>query len=163
VATQSFDEIRLDSDSDGVVVVDHGSRLDESNRWIHLVAERLKQALQHQNVYPAHMELAEPSIQQAVDDCVGKGARRIVVIPFFLLPGRHWKHDIPQLSRNAVAKHRGVRCLVTAPLGLHDLMIELMQLRMKDCLRTAAATSDAKGCDVCVGDGCQWMSGGSTE
>ena len=35
------------------------------------------------------MELAEPTIEQAVAQCVARGARRVVVAPYFLSRGRH--------------------------------------------------------------------------
>ena len=40
-------------------------------------------------VEPAHMELAEPSIGTAFDRCIERGARLVVIHPYFLLPGRH--------------------------------------------------------------------------
>ena len=51
------------------------------------------------------MELAEPSIATAYNECVRQGALQIVVHPFFLLPGRHWDRDIPQLAAEAAAEH----------------------------------------------------------
>ena len=36
-------------------------------------------------------ELAEPSIRDSFASCVEQGAKRIVVSPFFLFPGRHWQ------------------------------------------------------------------------
>jgi len=40
--------------------------------------------------YTLHQELAEPSIKDAFSLCVQQGAKRVVVSPFFLFPGRHW-------------------------------------------------------------------------
>lgn len=37
----------------------------------------------------AHMELAEPTIEQAVARCVAAGASRVIVAPYFLSRGRH--------------------------------------------------------------------------
>ena len=42
-----------------------------------------------QVVEVAHMELAEPTIEQAVGRCAAAGARRVVVAPYFLSRGRH--------------------------------------------------------------------------
>jgi sirohydrochlorin ferrochelatase len=36
-------------------------------------------------------ELAEPTIKEAFGKCVEQGASRIIVSPYFLSPGRHWK------------------------------------------------------------------------
>lgn len=98
-------------------------------------------------VEPAHMELAEPSLAAAFDRCVARGARLVVIHPYFLLPGRHWKRDIPALAAEAARKHPGVSFLVTAPLGLHPLVAEIMSQRIEHCLSRLGG--DAGPCDVC--------------
>lgn len=36
-------------------------------------------------------ELAEPTIKEAFGKCVQQGASRVIVSPYFLSPGQHWK------------------------------------------------------------------------
>lgn len=50
----------------GVVVVDHGSRKRESNETLQKVVDLLKQNSSWTNVHAAHMEIAAPSISDAV-------------------------------------------------------------------------------------------------
>lgn len=133
--------------TDGVILVDHGSRVAESNDALLLVAKRFQATLQHALVEAAHMELAEPSIDSAVDRCVARGANRIVVVPFFLLPGRHWRKDIPNLTQMACARHGNLPYLVTAPLGDAQGVVDVLIGRMSTCLNAAASKSNA--CDVC--------------
>jgi sirohydrochlorin ferrochelatase len=111
-------------------------------------------------VEPAHMELAEPSIDTAFERCVARGAKTVVVFPYFLLPGRHWNDDIPRLTAAAARKHPGVRYLVTAPFGLHPLMAEVMRQRIEHCLAHTQGEVDA--CELCAGTGrCQLREGGA--
>ena len=90
----------------GIIIVDHGSRRDESNQMLEEVARlfavrfREKYAI----IEPAHMEIAEPSIASAYARCVQRGAERVVVCPFFLGPGKHWTQDIPHLTAEAAAQ-----------------------------------------------------------
>jgi len=108
-------------------------------------------------VEPAHMELAEPSIETAFARCVERGAKTVVVFPYFLLPGRHWNDDIPRLAAAAAENHPGIRYLVTAPFGLHPLMAEIMQQRIAHCLAHTQGEADA--CELCAGtDRCQLRS-----
>lgn len=130
---------------DGVIVVDHGSRVEQSNQALERIAKSFQSTIEHTIVEPAHMELAHPSIQDAVDLCVSQGARRIVMVPFFLLPGRHWKQDIPQLTAEACEKH-GVPFLVTAPLGEAQGVIDVLVGRMEHCLQQVQQQGD---CDAC--------------
>src|ERR1700722_6561312 len=62
----------------GIVIVDHGSRREESNLMLERVAERFAQRFlgKYSIVEPAHMELAEPSIATAFARCMQRGAKR---------------------------------------------------------------------------------------
>ncbi len=138
----------------GVILVDHGSRRDESNAMLVDVVRDFVRATGMPIVEPAHMELAEPSIATAFDRCVARGATTVVVFPYFLLPGRHWNDDIPRLAAAAAQNHPGVRYLVTAPFGLHPLMAEVMRQRIDHCLAHTHGEADA--CELCAGtDRCQ--------
>src|SRR5687767_8033850 len=103
----------LDPDRLAAIVVDHGSRRAESNDALLDVVAKFRESSPIRIVEPAHMELAEPSIDTAFGRCAEQGATLIVVHPFFLLPGRHWRHDIPRLAAEAAAKRPGVSFLVT--------------------------------------------------
>ena len=102
-------------------------------------------------VEPAHMELAAPSIADAFTCCVERGARRVVVMPYFLLPGRHWHQDIPELTRVAAGRHPGIEYLVGSPIGLHPLMVGVVEARLEHCL--ARAAGEAGECESCAGSG----------
>jgi sirohydrochlorin ferrochelatase len=144
----------------GVIIVDHGSRRAESNDLLLNVVRQFAEAAGIAIVEPAHMELAEPSIDTAFERCVARGAKTVVVFPYFLLPGRHWNDDIPRLTAAAARKHPGVRYLVTAPFGLHPLMAEVMRQRIEHCLAHTQGEVDA--CELCAGTGrCQLREGGA--
>jgi sirohydrochlorin ferrochelatase len=138
-------------ESTGLVVVDHGSRRDESNRMLEVMVDMVRRVVPYPIVEPAHMELAEPSIATAFDACVAQGATTVVISPYFLLPGKHWTEDIPALSEEAAARHPGVRFLVTAPLGLHPMMAEVVGSRVAHCL--AHVDGRAGECEACEGTG----------
>jgi sirohydrochlorin ferrochelatase len=131
----------------GIIIVDHGSRLDDSNRMLEqlagLFAERFRQL--YEIVEPAHMELAEPSISSAYARCVQRGATRIVVCPFFLGPGKHWTQDIPRLTAEAAQNFPRTRYHVTPTLGIDDLIMDLLDKRIRGC-----AGNDFL-CDTCQG------------
>jgi sirohydrochlorin ferrochelatase len=118
----------------GIILVDHGSRREESNSMLLDVVRNFVAATGFPIVEPAHMELAEPSIATAFARCVARGAKTVVVFPYFLLPGRHWHDDIPRLAAAAAQSHPGVRYLFTAPFGLHPLMNTIIRQRIDDCL-----------------------------
>ena len=153
-AEQLAEQFQISPDRLGLIVVDHGSVRDESNRMLLEVVERFTEWSGLPIVEPAHMELAEPSIAVAFDRCIERGATSVVVFPYFLLPGRHWQSDIPRLVAEAARKHPGIQHLVTAPLALHPLMLSIIGDRVMHCL--AHAQQDGPRCDVCQElPGCQ--------
>lgn len=136
----------------GIVIVDHGSRKQESNLMLEvgcmLTLQRCFPVLYgvgapspqefarlyrthtgRSIVEPAHMELAEPSISMAFDRCVEQGAQSVVVAPYFLSRGRHIQTDIPALVGQAAAKHPGVKYTIAEPIGLDLLMAQLIDNR----------------------------------
>ncbi|KAK4774464.1 hypothetical protein SAY86_009399 [Trapa natans] len=136
---------------DGLIIVDHGSRRSESNLMLNDFVAMFREKTGYPIVEPAHMELAEPSIRDAFGSCIRKGASRVIVSPFFLFPGRHWHKDIPALTAEAAKEHPGVSYMVTAPLGLHELLVDVVNDRIKHCLKHVAG--DADECAACAGTG----------
>jgi sirohydrochlorin ferrochelatase len=148
-------DLPLNPMTTGLIIVDHGSRRRESNELLEAVVDAYRTHKRWPIVEPAHMELAEPSIATAFTRCVEQGAKLVVVFPYFLGPGRHWSEDIPRLAAEAASPYqdRGVRHLVTAPLGLDPLMLEVIEHRVEHCLARVQGKADR--CDLCTeGGGC---------
>ena len=116
-----------------ILLVDHGSRRPEANRVVEALAEALQGRAPERVVRAAHMELAEPSIEQGVDACVAAGAEEVVVHPYFLGPGSHTRGDIPRLVGDAAARHPGLRVAISEPLGLHDKLVDVVLARIEEC------------------------------
>ncbi|MDP9174193.1 MAG: cobalamin biosynthesis protein CbiX [Planctomycetota bacterium] len=131
----------------GIVIVDHGSRREESNRMLEEVAKLFAErfADRYGIVEPAHMEIAEPSIAAAYARCVQRGATRVVVCPFFLGPGKHWTQDIPALTAAAAAPFPGTRFHVSPTLGIDELILDLLEKRVRHCV------DREYDCDKCHG------------
>jgi sirohydrochlorin ferrochelatase len=131
----------------GIIIVDHGSRREESNQMLLEVTQLFAQrfAEHYEIVEPAHMELAEPSIESAYARCVERGATRVVVCPFFLGPGKHWTSDIPRLTADAAAKFPQTEYHVTMPLGIDDLILELLAKRVEFCVEHSYRCESCRG------------------
>jgi sirohydrochlorin ferrochelatase len=130
-----------------IIIVDHGSRRAESNEMLEHLAGMFaaRFAARHPIVEPAHMEIAEPSIGTAYDRCVARGGQRIICCPFFLGPGKHWTSDIPRLMAAAAGRHPHTAYHVTPYLGIDDLLLELLDKRIRGC------EDHAFSCEMCRG------------
>ena len=112
-----------------LILVDHGSRLAEANRVLDEMAAKLQASTPRYYVQPAHMELAEPTIAQAFARCAERGAKEIVVFPYFLGPGKHCNKDIPELCRAAAEQHPEVAYCIADPFGVHEKMLDVIRER----------------------------------
>lgn len=125
----------------GIIIVDHGSRSPQSNEQLEEVARRFTQRYAGDSliVEPAHMELALPTVAQAYERCVRRGADDVLVCPFFLAEGKHWQDDIPRLAAEAAARFPQTRWRATAPLGVDDLIVALLAKRVQEAAVAAMA------------------------
>ena len=117
-----------------LLLIDHGSTRDDANDLLPKVARMVRDMSDFEIVCYAHMELAEPTIQQGLDTCVAAGATEVIVHPYFLSPGRHSVSDIPRMVAEAAAKYAGVSYRLTEALGLDPKMGELILKRVRESL-----------------------------
>jgi len=117
-----------------LIIVDHGSVIDEANNLIVIISNLLRDHPENifQIIKYCHMELADPTIEDAFNQCVMEGAREITIHPYFLVPGRHSKTDIPMMVREAALKHPDIKYNVTEPLGIHEKILDIILERAKE-------------------------------
>ncbi len=113
-----------------IVLIDHGSRRAEANAMLEEVAAALRRRVPERIIAVAHMELAPPSLADAVETCVAAGAHEIVVHPYFLAPGAHATRDIPAQAAQVAARHPDIPIRVSAPLGVHEGLIDAILTRV---------------------------------
>ena len=112
----------------GLLVVGHGSRREEANETLRAVAAMVAARGSFHAVRPAFLELVSPTIAEGYAALVADGCERIVVHPYFLFPGNHSTHDIPA----ALATCTEVPWIVTAPLGTHPALVEVVLDRVRE-------------------------------
>lgn len=117
------------------LLVDHGSRLEEANGVVAAVAQAMSLQLDAR-VAHAHQEAAQPSIDEAIDALVAEGVRALIVVPFFLAPGRHATRDVPRLARESGARHAGLVVeVIEAPLPrATEALATLLVARVRDVI-----------------------------
>lgn len=115
-----------------LLILDHGSRQEAANEGFRRVAERIRALRPDLIVEYAHMELAAPDIAAGVAACVARGAQQIIVHPYLLAAGRHTRETIPALVEQVAREYPDVDFRITAPLGPHEKLVELVILRLDE-------------------------------
>ena len=112
-----------------LVVFAHGSRVEAANQAVRDVASRV-QTRGGYVTEAAFLEIAEPDLARAVEALAGRGATRIVVLPYFLAPGRHAERDLPRLIETIQARlggiHSNVRIEAAANLDGHPALVGML-------------------------------------
>jgi sirohydrochlorin ferrochelatase len=113
----------------GILLIDHGSRKEESNRQLEDMAARLQRLRPNDAVACAHMELSEPTIEQAFAQLAARKVAQVDVLLYFLSDGRHSREDIPSLVQAAAAKHPSISYRIGPALGPTDDLAALLLKR----------------------------------
>lgn len=107
----------------GVLVVGHGSRREEANRDVREAAVQIGRRGGFSQIQAAFLEIEHPNISAGFKRLVQRGARSIIVHPYFLSPGRHTRGDLPREVSAVASEFPDVSCRITEPLAAHPLVI----------------------------------------
>lgn len=109
-----------------IVLIAHGSRRREANAELARLADRVQARLPGLAVAHAFLELAAPTIPQAVQQCVAEGAREVRLFPYFLSAGVHVTRDLEDYRCRFCREYPGVEFRLLPPLGAHPALVELV-------------------------------------
>lgn len=121
---------RSQSSQLGLLIIDHGTRSAAANAPLSELAKKISGARPDWIVEHAHMELAKPDFDTAIDRLVSRGANQILVHLHFLTIGYHVRESIPRLVSIARERHATVSIETTNPLGDDKRLVEIVLARM---------------------------------
>jgi sirohydrochlorin ferrochelatase len=119
--------LREDPMRTALIILGHGSRQEDAAGHLAALAAEVRSRGRYAAVEHAFLQYASPSLSSAVARCVEQGAERVVVVPFFVLPGSHVVRDIPALVEQLRKRHPAVRFSVTGHVGGHPLMETIVE------------------------------------
>ena len=117
--------------SRAMLVVGHGSRDADGVEQFWTLAESIR-ALAPDPVEFGFLELASPTVDDAVDALVAQGATEIVSVPLVLLSAGHLKNDGPAALARARARHPRVRFRLARDLGIEPRVLDVATDRIRD-------------------------------
>ncbi len=117
-----------------ILIMAHGSRIVEANDAARDVAAMVQEMTGFGIVEVSFRELHEPDIQKGIDACVAKGAKRILLMPYFLFMGAHVQHDLPEEIAEAQKRYPGLIMEMGGHLGVHRKLAEIEAERIGEAL-----------------------------
>jgi sirohydrochlorin cobaltochelatase len=135
-----------------LLIVGHGTRSDdgvaEFTRFVERVGSLTTDRIPA--VAGGFIELARPSVADAVTRLAPGGGRPMVAVPLVLTAAGHGKGDIPAALARELRRHPGLSCSYGRPLGPHPVLQDLLEARI-DAALAAAPRQDT--CVLLVGRG----------
>ncbi len=120
-----------------LIALAHGSRDPRSAATIKALVAETRQMRRDLRIEPAFLELAKPDFAKVVDRLVKAGFEEIVVVPLLLSDAYHAKVDVPRSVALATERHPGLQIRVTSILGLEPCFLDVLDLRLREALRSA--------------------------
>ncbi|MCN9239615.1 sirohydrochlorin chelatase [Streptomyces sp. RY43-2] len=128
-----------------VLLVGRGSTDPDANAEVHKAARLLWEGRGYAGVETAFVSLAAPDVPSGLDRCARLGARRIVVLPYFLFTGVLPDRVRRQTEEWAVA-HPDTEVRSADVIGPEPELLDLVWERYEE----AAADGVRMNCDACV-------------
>lgn len=123
--------------STAVLIMAHGSRIAAANDAAREIAAMAQEMTGIDIIEVAFREMHAPDIQQGIDNCVARGADKILLIPYFLFMGAHVQHDLPEEIEEAQKRHPGLEMVMGSHLGAHRKLAEIVSERISEGLASA--------------------------
>ncbi len=134
-------------ESGSILVVGHGTRNPSGALQLLDLVGQMQIKAPAAKIFGCFLELAEPSIEQAIERLSEQGIKKTLVVPVLLFTAGHALQDIPEAVAQA-GKRFGIEVIgQTSSLGTHPSVLELSQVRY------AEVAALAKG-HVCPANAC---------
>jgi sirohydrochlorin cobaltochelatase len=112
-----------------LLLIGHGTDDPDGLAEYHQLASLVQQRLDC-FVQPCFLELADPPIGQALDECARAGYQRIIALPLLLGAAGHQKNDIPVALQQARLRWPDVTIHYGAPLGVQYALLKALADRL---------------------------------
>lgn len=109
-----------------VILFSHGSLLCGSGESLKAHAARLKQAGIAPIVEFGYLNYTDPAFADTVRKCAAAGATKIIVTPYFLVPGYFVKVDLPKAVDLSRAEHPGIEFVVVEAIGFDERLADAL-------------------------------------
>lgn len=117
---------------EAIVYISHGSRSKVWNeQFVSFITETMEENIAPIQTY-GFFELATPSIGEAIESCIRKGATTVTVVPVLLLSGNHALIDIPTEIAESQARFPTIPIMYANVLGSDRLFLPAIMDKLQE-------------------------------
>jgi sirohydrochlorin cobaltochelatase len=114
-----------------VLIISHGSREKSANVEFKRLVQKYRTRHPDWKVSHAFLELAHPSIPEALEVLAMK-SDEVSVLPLFLFAARHVKKHIPEILKTFRKKYPKIKVKLAKPLGSDSKLLAILDQRVQE-------------------------------
>jgi sirohydrochlorin ferrochelatase len=139
--------------SSAVLLVGHGTRDVRGLAEFERLAESVAGHVNGKRVKRAYLELAGPTILEAIERLAAEGATSIRVVPLLLFAAGHAKRDLPAAVEAAARRHPGLKVEIAPAFGCDEEILALSERRFEEALAERSVVGRDRTMLLLVGRG----------
>ncbi|MEN6621229.1 MAG: precorrin-8X methylmutase [Smithella sp.] len=137
----------LENPRKAVILMGHGSRMPGADSGMEQVTRSIREKYKDFMIETCSMSLLGPRFGEIFEQCVAKGAQKVIVIPYFLHFGAHMQEDIPEILIEKAGLFPDVKLIMGKHLGFDEKLTELVVKRIAESegledIRTVHSSKD---------------------
>lgn len=109
-----------------LILFSHGSLLCGSGVALEEHAARLRENGDYMLVEIGYLNYSVPPFADAVAKCHGAGAERVIVLPFFLVPGYFVTKSLPEQIAGARTQYPGIEFVIADAIGFDERLADAL-------------------------------------
>lgn len=139
---EDIEETHVDT---AIILLGRGGSDRDANSDLYKISRLLWESMHYRIVEPAFMGVTTPLINEGVDRCVKLGAKKVVILPYFLFTGILIKR-LERIMEDFRNQYSGVEFDLAEYFGFHEKLEEILLDRVEEALQGGVKMN----CDTCT-------------
>lgn len=124
-----------------LIMLAHGSKNPLWLKPFEQLLNDLRGSERNGEVYLAFMQMASPSLEDAIAAAIKDGKHRMNILPMLMSGGNHFHQDIPKEIEQLRKKNPGIRIELMQPIGSHPRFISMIKEIVSESCRDSESVS----------------------
>lgn len=138
------EKINEEAPDTAVILLGRGGSDPDANSDLYKITRLLWEKLNYKWIEPAFMGVTDPLIKEGVERCVKLGAKRIVILPYFLFTGILIKR-LENMMEEFKQEHPDIEFKLAGYFGFHSRLKTIINDRIQEALLGEVKMN----CDTC--------------
>ncbi len=113
-----------------IIIVGHGSRVEENNKLFKNLVEVLRDRSDI-HIDEAFLTFGTPLLEEKLVEVCEEGIKETVIIPYLLYGGKHVEVHIPEIIERTTKRYSDFKIHLDSILGLEPLIVDILTSKIE--------------------------------